>query len=63
IVFRPVSYLLFRFTHVTTVLITIKDQITGLGKGSTDLSNNALSTRYLTSPSICFLRMLIVRIV
>uniref|UniRef100_UPI0026233B52 hypothetical protein n=1 Tax=uncultured Vibrio sp. TaxID=114054 RepID=UPI0026233B52 len=37
----------------TTVLITIKDQITGLGKGSTDLSNNAVINRlvYATLPS------------
>jgi hypothetical protein len=41
IVLRPVSYLLFRFTHVTTALIITKDQITGLGKVSTDLGDNA----------------------
>ncbi|WP_238336793.1 hypothetical protein, partial [Vibrio sp. S12_S33] len=43
IVLRPVSYLLFRFPHVITALTITKDQIAGLGKGSTDLGNNALS--------------------
>ncbi len=50
IVLHPVSYLLFRFPHVTTALTITKDQIAGLGKGSTDLGNNAPSnyfTRYI----------------
>uniref|UniRef100_UPI001EE1DCC7 hypothetical protein n=1 Tax=Vibrio sp. S12_S33 TaxID=2720223 RepID=UPI001EE1DCC7 len=42
IVLRPVSYLLFRFPHVITALTITKDQIAGLGKGSTDLGNNAV---------------------
>ncbi|CAK2502812.1 hypothetical protein VCRA2114E327_50002 [Vibrio crassostreae] len=44
IVHRPVSYLLFRLTHVVTTLTIIKDQIAGLEKGSTDLGNNAVTT-------------------
>ncbi|WP_206383568.1 hypothetical protein, partial [Vibrio chagasii] len=43
IVLRPVSYLLFRLTHVVTALTIIKDQIAGLEKGSTDLGNNAVT--------------------
>ncbi|CAK2006970.1 hypothetical protein VCRA2122O12_350032 [Vibrio crassostreae] len=43
IVLRPISYLLFRLTHVVTTLTIIKDQIAGLEKGSTDLGNNAVS--------------------
>ncbi|MEZ9926077.1 hypothetical protein AB4365_18905, partial [Vibrio breoganii] len=43
---RPVSYFLFRFTHATTALTIINDQIAGLGKGLIDLGNNAnLSSR------------------
>ncbi|PMN17004.1 hypothetical protein BCT41_24305 [Vibrio splendidus] len=41
IVLSPVSYLLFRLTHVVTALTIIKYQIAGLEKGSTDLGNNA----------------------
>ena len=41
IVLRPVSYLLFRLTHVVTARTIIKGQIAGLEKGSTDLGNNA----------------------
>ncbi|KPH27503.1 hypothetical protein [Vibrio coralliilyticus] len=43
IVLRPASYLLSRLTHVVTALTTIKGQIAGLEKGSTDLGNNALA--------------------
>jgi hypothetical protein len=48
IVLRPVSYLLFFFTHITKVLDITKDQIAGLGKGSMDLGYNA--------PNNCFAR-------
>ncbi|WP_230615830.1 hypothetical protein, partial [Vibrio cholerae] len=41
IVLRPVSYLFFRFAHVTTALTVTRDQIAELGKGSTYLGNNA----------------------
>ncbi|WP_230607391.1 hypothetical protein, partial [Vibrio cholerae] len=42
IVLRPVSYLFFRFAHVTTALTVTRDQIAELGKGSTYLGNNAV---------------------
>ena len=41
IIIRPVSYLLFCFTDVTTVLAIKKDFIAGFKKGSIDLGNNA----------------------
>ncbi|WP_337914149.1 hypothetical protein, partial [Vibrio cholerae] len=47
IVLRPVSYLFFRFAHVTTALTVTRDQITELGKGSTYLGNNAPLRRKL----------------
>ncbi|WP_336934335.1 hypothetical protein, partial [Vibrio cholerae] len=52
IVLRPVSYLFFRFAHVTTALTVTRDQIAGLGKGSTYLGNNASLISFVSSTSL-----------